>query len=184
MSRPGIRSGRWLVTILASSLAFIDGSAVTVALPAIGNSFVGDASALQWTINAYLLPLERASPVRGRGGRPIRTTPAVDRWDRNLHGSVDCLRHGSILAVLLPARALQGVGAAMLMPNSLAILGSAFSGQAKGRAIGTWAAAGAIASAVGPPLGGWLVDVVGWRSIFFAQCACRGSSHRGRLGLR
>ena len=71
------------------------------------------------------------------------------------------------LAVLLPARALQGVGAAMLMPNSLAILGNAFIGEAKGRAIGTWAAVGAIASAVGPPLGGWLVQAIGWRSIFY-----------------
>jgi MFS family permease len=70
------------------------------------------------------------------------------------------------LAVLLAARALQGIGAALLMPNSLAILGSAFSGEAKGRAVGTWAAAGSIASAAGPPLGGWLIDVVGWRAIF------------------
>ena len=69
--------------------------------------------------------------------------------------------------MLLAARAVQGVGAAMLMPNSLSILSHAFAGEAKGRAVGTWAAVGAIAAAVGPPLGGWLVDAVGWRAIFY-----------------
>jgi EmrB/QacA subfamily drug resistance transporter len=71
------------------------------------------------------------------------------------------------LEVLLASRAVQGIGAAMLMPNSLGILGSSFEGEARGRAVGTWAAAGAIASAIGPPLGGWLVDAVGWRAIFY-----------------
>ncbi|MDE1918050.1 MAG: MFS transporter [Sphingomonadales bacterium] len=70
------------------------------------------------------------------------------------------------LPLLLAARGAQGIGAALLMPNSLAILGNAFVGEARGRAIGTWAAAGAIATAVGPPLGGWLIDAVGWRAIF------------------
>jgi EmrB/QacA subfamily drug resistance transporter len=70
------------------------------------------------------------------------------------------------LTWLLAARGFQGIGAAFLLPNSLAILGSAFSGEARGRAIGTWSAASAIAGAVGPVLGGWLIDVVGWREIF------------------
>jgi EmrB/QacA subfamily drug resistance transporter len=70
-------------------------------------------------------------------------------------------------AWLLAGRSVQGIGAALLMPNSLAILGGAFSGEDRGRAIGTWAAAGAVAGAVGPIMGGWLIDVVGWRSIFF-----------------
>ena len=71
------------------------------------------------------------------------------------------------IEVLLAARAFQGVGAAMLMPNSLGILGNSFRGEAKGGAIGTWAAVGAIASAIGPPLGGWLIEVAGWRAIFY-----------------
>jgi EmrB/QacA subfamily drug resistance transporter len=71
------------------------------------------------------------------------------------------------LDTLLAARGVQGIGAAMLMPNSLGILGSSFEGEARGRAVGTWAAAGAIAGAVGPPLGGWLVDALGWRAIFY-----------------
>ncbi len=70
------------------------------------------------------------------------------------------------LAFLLLGRAIQGAGAALLLPNSLAILGAAFSGPARGRAIGTWAATGAMAGAVGPVLGGWLIDTVGWRAIF------------------
>ena len=66
---------------------------------------------------------------------------------------------------------MQGVGAAALMPNSLAILGSAFGGEARGRAIGIWASMGAVIAAVGPVFGGWLIDVVGWRSIFLINLA-------------
>jgi MFS family permease len=68
---------------------------------------------------------------------------------------------------LLAGRGLQGLGAALLMPNSLALLGSEFEGEARGRAIGTWAAVGALAGAVGPIVGGWLIDAIGWRIIFF-----------------
>jgi MFS family permease len=70
------------------------------------------------------------------------------------------------LAIFLAARALQGIGAAMLLPNSLATLSAAFTGEKRGRAVGTWAAAGAIAGAVAPLLGGWLVDGLGWPFIF------------------
>ena len=154
-------------TILASSLAFLDGSVVNVALPAIGTALKASAADLQWTLNAYTLPLSALLLMGGAAG---------DHYGRRrlLIGGINLFAFASIacalapsLDVLLPARALQGVGAAMLMPNSLAILGNAFSGEAKGRAIGTWAAVGAIASAVGPPLGGWLVEAIGWRAIFF-----------------
>lgn len=70
---------------------------------------------------------------------------------------------------LLAARALQGIGAAFMMPASLAIIGAAFSGEARGRAVGTWAAAGAVTAALGPLLGGWLIDHVGWRAIFLVN---------------
>ncbi len=156
-----------LATILASSLAFVDGSVINVALPSIGHGLDASAADLQWTINAYLLPLSALILLGGAAG---------DRFGRRrmlLIGlvifalaSIACALAPS-LAVLLPARAVQGVGAAMLMPNSLAILGNAFSGEQRGRAIGTWAAVGAIAAAVGPPLGGWLVEVAGWRTIFY-----------------
>jgi EmrB/QacA subfamily drug resistance transporter len=159
---------RWvlLATIAASSLAFIDGSVVNVALPAIGRSFSASAADLQWTINAYLLPLSALLLLGGAAG---------DHFGRRRLLILGILLFaaastGCALAPssgwLLAARAMQGVGAALLMPNSLAVLGNAFSGEARGRAIGTWASVGAIASAVGPPLGGWLVGGIGWRAIF------------------
>ena len=152
--------------ILASSLAFVDGSVVNVGLPAIGESLKGDAEDLQWVINSYLLPLSALLLLGGAAG---------DRFGRRrmlifgvaLFGVSSALCAAAPnLAWLLVARALQGTGAALLLPSSLAILGSSFSGEARGRAVGTWSAVGAIAGAIGPVLGGWLIDVFGWRGIF------------------
>lgn len=153
--------------ILASSLAFVDGSVTNVALPAIGKSLQAGSADLQWVINAYLLPLSALLLLGGAAG--------------DLYGRARLLVAGTLLFAaasilcacapdlgwLLAGRALQGIGAAVLMPNSLAILGASFSGEARGRAIGIWASAGAIMAAVGPVLGGWLIDSVGWRFIFF-----------------
>lgn len=139
--------------ILASSLSFVDGSVTNVALPAIGKALGGDAAELQWVINAYLLPLSALLLLGGAAG---------DRY-----GRVRLLVGGTILfaiasaacafapglPLLLVGRGLQGIGAAILMPNSLAILGASFSGEARGRAIGIWAAAGAGMAAIGPVLG-------------------------------
>jgi EmrB/QacA subfamily drug resistance transporter len=153
-------------TILASSLAFIDGSVVNVGLPAIRRSLSADAGALQWVINAYMLPLSALLLLGGAAG---------DRFGRRrilitgillfALASLACAAAPSI-GVLLAGRSLQGVGAAMLMPNSLAVLGSTFSGEEKGRAIGIWAATGAVMGAIGPVLGGWLIDLGNWRAIF------------------
>jgi EmrB/QacA subfamily drug resistance transporter len=153
-------------TILASSLAFIDGSVVNVGLPAIGKSLQVAAGELPWVINAYLLPLSALLLFGGAVG---------DRYGRRLMlivgtmvfaaASMACALAPS-LAFLLAGRVVQGVGAAILMPNSLAILGDAFSGEARGRAIGTWASVAAMAGAIGPVLGGWLIDTVGWQAIF------------------
>jgi EmrB/QacA subfamily drug resistance transporter len=154
-------------TMLASSLAFVDGSVVNVGLSAIDASFHADASDLQWVINAYTLPLSALLLLGGAAG---------DRLGRRLLlivgiaifslASVGCAVAPNLPWLVL-SRGLQGVGSAIFLPNSLAILGAAFSGEARGRAIGTWAAAGAIVGAVGPVLGGWLIDTVGWRFIFF-----------------
>lgn len=153
--------------MLASSLAFVDGSVTNVALPAIGVDLQAGAGDLPWTINAYLLPLSALLLIGGATGDHFgRRRMLIAGIALFALASVGCaLAPG--LPVLLAMRAAQGVGAALLMPNSLGILGASFSGEARGRAIGTWAAAGAIASAIGPPLGGWLVGTVGWRAIFY-----------------
>ncbi len=153
-------------TILASSLAFIDGSVVNVGLPAIGRRLAADAGGLQWVVNAYLLPLSALLLLGGGAG---------DKFGRRrlLVGGILLFALASLgcalspnLGSLLAARLLQGVGAAFLMPNSLALLGATFSGATKGRAIGIWAATGAAMGALGPVLGGWLIDLGSWRAIF------------------
>jgi EmrB/QacA subfamily drug resistance transporter len=153
-------------TILASSLAFVDGSVVNVGLPAIARSLQADAQALQWVVNAYLLPLTAFLLLGGAAGDRLgRRRLLILGTAFFALASLGCaLAPG--LGTLLAARALQGASAAMLMPNSLAILGTSFQGEAKGRAIGVWAATGAALGAVGPVLGGWLIDVSSWRAIF------------------
>lgn len=153
-------------TILGSSLAFIDGSVINVALPALAQDLHADPADLTWTINAYLLPLGALILLGGGLGDHFgRRRLFLIGLVMFTLASVVCAAAPS-LAWLLAARGLQGLGAALLMPNSLAILGTAFQGEARGRAIGTWAAAGALTVALGPILGGWLVDTVGWRAIF------------------
>jgi EmrB/QacA subfamily drug resistance transporter len=164
-------SRRWtlVASILASSLSFVDGSVVNVALPAIGADLGARASGLQWIVNAYLLPLSALLLLGGAAG---------DKFGRRrlfllgiaLFAVASALcALAPTLPLLLAGRALQGVASAMLMPNSLALLGAAFEGEARGKAIGSWAAAGAIAGAVGPLLGGWLVGTSGWRAIFLVN---------------
>ncbi|MFZ0502040.1 MAG: DHA2 family efflux MFS transporter permease subunit [Steroidobacteraceae bacterium] len=166
-SAPVAHPGLILVTsVLASSLAFVDGSVVNVALPAIGRALAADAGALQWTVNAYLLPVSAMLLLGGAAGdRFGRRTLLV--WGTILFAvaSLGCALAPD-LRVLLAARSLQGLGSAMLMPNSLAILGQTFTAERKGRAVGIWAAASAITGALGPVLGGWLVDLGSWRAIF------------------
>lgn len=160
---------RWVLpaTILGSSLSFIDGSVVNVALPAIQDSLGTSLATLQWVVNGYMLTLASLILLGGSAG---------DRFGRRrmfLAGLVGfaaaSLACGlaPTAAWLIAARLAQGAAAALLTPSSLAIISAAFTGDARGPAIGTWAAAGAITTALGPPLGGWLVDTVGWRAIFY-----------------
>ncbi len=154
-------------TILGSSLSFIDGSVVNVALPSMQRSLGANLTTMQWVVNGYMLTLASLILLGGL---------AADHYGRQrifLIGLVGFVA-ASLACGLAPsagwlvaARLVQGGAAALLMPSSLAILGSAYTGEARGPAIGTWAAAGAITTALGPPLGGWLVDNVGWRAIFF-----------------
>lgn len=158
-------------TILGSSMAFIDGSVVNIALPAIQRDFAGSTGAnlagMQWVINAYLLALGSLVLVGGSlGDRFGRRTVFIIGIALFTAASAACGLAAGPLA-LIAARALQGVGAALLVPASLAIIGNVFEGEARGKAIGTWAAWAAITGAAGPVLGGWLVDAVSWRAIFF-----------------
>jgi EmrB/QacA subfamily drug resistance transporter len=154
-------------SILASSLAFIDGSVVNVGLAAIGHDLGGGGADLSWVVSGYLLPLSSLLLLGGAAG---------DRYGRRriLLTGIAMFALASLLCAWAPrlwllvgGRVLQGVGAALLLPNSLAILGATFEGKARGRAIGIWAAAGAAAGAIGPLLGGWLIDTVGWRTVFY-----------------
>ena len=152
--------------ILASSLAFVDGSVTNVALPAIGKSLSASSAQLQWVINAYLLPLSALLLLGGAAGdRYGRARLLVGGTVLFAIASAACTLAPN-LTVLLIARGMQGIGAAILMPNSLAILGATFTGAARGRATGIWASMGAVMAAIGPVLGGWLIDTVGWRTIF------------------
>ena len=167
----GVRSTRWVLpaTILGSSLSFIDGSVVNVALPAIAGDLGAGMAALQWMVNGYMLTFASLILLGGSAG---------DRFGRRrvfMLGLVG-FAAASVLCGLAPSagwlvafRLAQGVTAALLVPASLALIGAAYSGEARGRAIGTWAAAGALTTALGPMLGGWLVDTVGWRAIFFVN---------------
>lgn len=161
-------SAPWVLAaaVLGSGMAFIDGSALNVALPAIEADLGASVAQAQWVVNAYALLLAALVLVGGSAG---------DRFGRRrvFVGGVALFTLASVACGLAPtagalvaARAVQGVGAAFLVPGSLALIGANFAGAARGRAIGTWAGAGAITAALGPVLGGWLVDAVSWRAIF------------------
>ena len=156
-----------IACILASSLAFIDGSVVNVALPAVGSGLQTGGAGLQWVINAYLLPLSALLLAGGAAGDLYGRRKLLIAGVALFAGASVMCALSPGLAWLLIGRALQGTGAALVLPNSLAILGSAFSGEARGRAVGLWAATGAAVGAAGPLLGGWLVDHAGWRAIFY-----------------
>jgi EmrB/QacA subfamily drug resistance transporter len=170
-SRDAVVHRRWtlIATILGSSLAFVDGTVVNVAIPAIARALHAGAAGAQWTIAAYLLPLAAFVLVGGALG------------DRLGHRRIFLLGVTVFAAAslacglaqtmwqLLAGRAVQGTAAALFVPASLALLGTTFSGAARGKAIGTWSAFGSVASAAGPLVGGWLVDRWSWRLAFFVN---------------
>jgi EmrB/QacA subfamily drug resistance transporter len=163
------RHGRWILaaTILGSSLAFIDGTVVNVALPALQESLGATVTDVQWVVEAYALLFSALLLVGGSLGdrfgrrRVFGLGIALFAVASALCGLAPDVR------VLIAARALQGVGAAMLVPGSLALIAASFPEQERGRAIGAWSGMSAMTAALGPALGGWLIDNAGWRWAFF-----------------
>ena len=154
-------------TILASSMAFIDGTVVNVALPALQANLNATIVDVQWVIEAYSLLLAALLLVGGSLG---------DHYGRRrifLIGTALFALASAWCglapntAQLISARAAQGLGAALLVPGSLAIISSSFPENERGRAIGTWSGFSAITTAVGPVIGGWLIEHISWRAVFF-----------------
>lgn len=161
-------AGRWVIlaTVLGSSMAMLDGTVVNVALPAIGRQLHTSLGGLQWTVNAYTLTLAGLILLGGSlgdraGRRRIFLTGVV--WFAL--ASVLCGLAPDI-GVLVAARALQGIGGALLTPGSLAIIQASFVPDDRPQAVGAWSGLGGVAGAAGPLLGGWIVTDAGWRWVF------------------
>ena len=161
--------GRWVVaaTVLGSGMAALDATVAGIALPAVGRDFHASVDSLQWVVDAYTLTLAGLLLLGGTLG---------DSYGRRKMFSVGIVWFAvaSLLCglapgvgVLIAARALQGVGGALLTPGSLAILQASFAEQDRSAAIGAWSGLGGVATAIGPFLGGWLISAVSWRLVFF-----------------
>jgi EmrB/QacA subfamily drug resistance transporter len=163
------KAGRWVLAaaIIGSGMTFIDGTVVNVALPVLQEKLNATVAEAQWVVESYMLLLAALILVGGSLG---------DRYGRrrvfSLGVAIFALASlwcglASNVNQLILARAVQGLGAALLVPGSLALISATFSKEQRGRAIGTWSGFTSIAAGVGPVLGGWLVENVSWRWIFF-----------------
>lgn len=167
--RLGTGAARWVLTatIIGSGMVFLDGTVVNVALPSIAREMGADFKALQWVLNGYMVTLTALLLLGGSlGDRLGRRTVFVWGLCGFTASSVIC-GLAPTPAVLIVARAAQGVGGALLVPGSLAIIGSVFHEDDRGRAIGLWSGLAGVATSIGPFLAGWLIDVASWRSAFF-----------------
>jgi EmrB/QacA subfamily drug resistance transporter len=161
-------AGRWVLlgTVLGSSMALLDSTVVNVALPTIGRHLNASLAGLQWTVTGYTLSLAGLILLGGSLG------DRVGRRRVFLIGVVWFALASALcgaaptIGVLIGARVLQGVGGALLAPGSLAIIQASFAPEERARAVGAWAGFGGVAAAVGPVVGGWLVQAAGWRWVF------------------
>src|SRR5512143_807635 len=159
----------WILaaTILGSSMAFIDGTVVNVALPALQDNLKATVLDVQWVVESYALFLAALILVGGSMG---------DRFGRRRIFSLGAALFAIAstwcgvspsISQLIAARAAQGIGGALLVPGSLAIISASFDEERRGKAIGTWSGFTAITAAIGPVAGGWLIEHVSWRAVFF-----------------
>jgi EmrB/QacA subfamily drug resistance transporter len=156
-----------MATILASSMTFIDGTVVNVALPALQADLHATVADLQWVIEAYALLLGTLILAGGSLGDQFgRRRVFLLGMALFTLASIGCGLSGSTRA-LIAGRAIQGAGAAFLVPGSLAIISATFEDADRGRAIGLWSGFTSITAAIGPVLGGWLIEHVSWRAVFF-----------------
>jgi MFS family permease len=153
--------------VLASSMAFIDGSVLTVALPSLRAAFGADLGTIQWVMNGYLLALAALTLIGGA---------LADALGKARVLAIGCLMFGAVSAAcavapsvgwLIGARVIQGTAAALLTPASLALIGATYPKDERAKAIGVWAAASALTSAAGPIVGGWLTGRFGWPAVFW-----------------
>src|ERR1700745_1811353 len=182
---PGIRlksrKGRWvlLATVLGSGIAFLDATVVNVALPTIGEELHATVAELQWIVTAYTLTLAGLILLGGSLG---------DRYGRRrvfVLGAIWFAVASAVCAaavdvqMLIAARALEGIGGALLTPGSLAIIQASYVQEDRPKAVGAWSGLGGIAGAIGPFLGGWLVSAAGWRWVFLINLPLAGGGGGG-----
>jgi EmrB/QacA subfamily drug resistance transporter len=162
-------AGRWLIvaTSLASGMIFLDGSVVNVALPVMQRDLHASLSGLQWVINAYMLFLAALLMIGGGIGDTYGRKLAFQWGLATFAISSAACGLTPNLNVLIAARAVQGVGGALLVPGSLAMLKALVVPEDSGRAIGLWAGLSGVTSAIGPLVGGYMVTAISWRAIFF-----------------
>ncbi|MCA1396272.1 MFS transporter [Bradyrhizobium sp. BRP56] len=153
--------------VLASSMAFIDGTALPVALPRLRADFGADLASVQWVLNGYMLALASLTLIGGA---------LADVYGKARMLAIGCVLFGLTSAAcalapspawLIAARVAQGAAAAIVTPASLALIGATYPRAERNRAIGVWAAASALTTAGGPVLGGWLTETFGWPSVFW-----------------
>ncbi|MET8872318.1 MFS transporter [Nocardia sp. NPDC004604] len=162
-------TGRWilLATILGSSVASLDATVVNIALPRIGAALNTDVAGLQWTLNGYTLTLASFILLGGSLGDHLGRRK-VFVWGVIGFALASVLCGVAVnIEMLVGARILQGVAGALLTPGSLALISSSIDQRDQGAAIGLWSGFGGVAGALGPFLGGWLIELAGWQSIFF-----------------
>ena len=164
-----VHCGRWVLaaTILGSSMAFIDGTVVNVALPALQSALGATVSEVQWIVESYALFLAALLLLGGSLGDLYGRRKMFAAGVMLFGIASACCGFAANVHQLILARAVQGVGGALLVPGSLALISASFPSERRGRAIGTWSGFTAITAAVGPVLGGWLIQHASWRWVFF-----------------